>query len=314
MGFGCLQRLKRVSWWCYATAFLWQFKKYLLKPSVMLALALTLPYVGLDVALGKIAGHGTVYGGPAEIIGTFGVGVIAMLIAYVAAFVLLTWGLLSSLRVLTAMCCSFLEPLPADDFCSDKLQLKEWIAGIQAGGINFFSNRKSYLATVWLMYSIFMIIPSTILFATLVVLMLGVPVPSGTTPMPVQINLPLPIVIASSIACGISAVIMTNYALVLMPVSARAQTSGTVVSRKGLSLSLKVLPAITIYSILTYVLSTLIAAPVDALVIAQPSLASDVVVRYILFGAKALWHLISFMFFVPFSLLIPCEMVRNHTD
>lgn len=313
MGFGFLKRLNK-DWLCYAFAFLWQFKSNLLKPSAMLGIALTLPYIGFDVAMRKIAGHGTYYGGPEEIIGTFGIGMVAMLTAYVISFIFLTWGLLSSLRLLTAMCCSFLEPLPEKELCSNKIELTKWIRDIQTGGITFFSTRKAFLATVWFMYSVFMTVPSFILFAAVVVVLLGLPVPNGYQALPVRINLPLPVVISSAIACGISAVIMTNYALILMPVSARSLTSGTVASRKALTLSFKVLPAITLYTLLTYQLSALLAAPVDALVIMQPTLAADTTVRYILFSAKALWHLLSFMFFVPFSLLIPCEMVRNNTD
>ncbi len=280
----------------------------------MLALAMTLPYIGLDVALQKISKHGTYYGGASEILGTFGVALIAMLLTYVAAFVCLTWGLLSSLRLLTCLCCSFLEPLPSDAISEDKPQLNEWIAGVQAEAITYFRNRKSYLATVWLMYSIFMIVPSSILFAALFVLMLGVPVPAGAAPLPVQINLPPLMVTTMAVASGVSAVIMTNYAMILTPVSARAKESGSIVGRKALLLTIKVLPAITMYSLLTYLLSAAFAAPVDALVIANPTIASETVVRYVLFSVKALWHLVTFLFFVPFTLLIPCEMVRNYTD
>lgn len=312
LGFGFIPRVLSPDWWRFVAFFLLHCPRYLLKPSMMLAIGLTLPYVGLDMALRPITQHGT-YNGLMDVILTFAIPLILLLLGSIGSLVLATWGLAASLLAVTAMCRTFLTLKPELQNL-EKSAVNAMLATSLDESMAYFKQRRSFLVVIWLMYSALMATPSVLLFVAGTIVLTGMPM-IGTHPViPLQFNFPPEIIIASAITVGVTLIVMSNYALILLPYSSKTEYKGTQASIHGFALALKTLPGITLYSALAFTISSFLCSPIDLLVIYNQDLATNDLARYFLFVLKAAWHILFFTYLLPLSLLIPCEMIRDNTD
>jgi len=314
MGFGFVPQLFRASFWRLLFASMYAFRKPLLKPAIMLSVGLTLPYIGLDLAYRFIALQQKVeFHGVGDILIRFGAPIIGLLIVSIGSVVGVVWGLAASLMALTALCRTFLSVAP-DSAPKDKNELTTLLEQSRDSALTAFKTRKSYLVMVWLMYSIIMIVPTVIMFGSGAVVMLGMPQMGEYTMLAVQQNLPAPMFFGAAIALGISLLIMSNYALILLPYSAMTEKRSTQAAVGGLVLSLKTVIGLTFYSSIAFSLTSFLCSPVDILVVLNQSLANNDFVRYLLFSAKLIWHVIFFAVLLPLTVLIPCEIIRDNID
>jgi len=315
LGFGFLPRLQHPSWTEFVILYLKRCPKYYLKTAILLAAGLTLPIVNYAILIAfykSNAQHHT-FTGLFDIFMMFGPTLIGMLICTVVCLMTLFWGLASILVALTATCRSFLIIDP-QHFRQDPAALDRAIDTAQDEGANLFRHRKAYLATVWLMYSVFMLLPSFVMCASGAMVLLGMPQIGAYTMLPTRIDLPLETMLGSAIALGVSIIVLSNYALILMPYSAITEHGGVKAAAKALLLSLKILPAISIYSVIFFVISSFLSSPIDLLLLYNQEIANSTIAQVLCLLLKAIWHVAFFVYLAPMSLLIPCEMIRGNTD
>lgn len=313
MGFGFLPRLAEPGWRTLALVLLKSCPKYYLKPAVLLAFAFTAPYVEfwvLNLFVQSMSTHGTFNTG-GSIFMMFGPPLIFLLILSVGAFVSIVWGLGTLLISLTATCRTILQ-VDTKDVAS----LKSRTETVQEEGIQIFRSKKGFLAKVWLFYSLLMLIPSAVMVITSWIVTLGLPQVGNYTmlPMPVQLKIPMDMMVGSAIALGASVIILTNYALILLPFSAGSQRSASQAALGGFLATLKTLPAISIYSVIFFVLSSVFFSPVDLLLIYNQQLITGPAATGFFLFLKFVWHVLNLLYFVPISILIPCEMIRGNVD
>ncbi len=313
MGFGFLPRLAEPGWGTLALLILKSCPKYYLKPAILLAFAFTAPYVEfwvLNLFIQSMSTHGTFNTG-GSILLTFAPPLIFLLILSVGAFASIVWGLGTLLISLTATCRTILQ-VDTKDVAS----IQSKAASAQEEGIQIFRNKKGYLAKVWLLYSLLMLIPTAVMVITSWIVTLGLPQVGNYTmlPMPVQLNIPMEMMVGSAIALGASIIVLTNYALILLPFSAGTQRPASKAALGGFLTTLKTLPAISIYSVIFFVLSSLFFSPVDLLLIYNQQLITGPAATGFFLFLKFVWHVLNLVYFVPISILIPCEMIRGNVD
>jgi hypothetical protein len=313
MGCGFLPRVMKPDWWRLCFQCILSFQPYLLKPAIMLAVGFTAPLVAYDLTVQLLKAHTGPYMGLVDIFSTFGLPLLVYIGLTLGSLASVLWGLGASLIALTSLCRTVLQIAP-ESVPPEKARLKQLVEAHAIQNIDSFRKRKSFLVSVWLMYSVFMFIPTIVLLVSGTLMMIGMPKVGDLSFLPVQLTLPPELLLASAIVVGITTIAISNYTLVLMPYSARSELSGTRVAVKGFLLSWKVFFGITFYSALIFVLSSFLFAPVDLLVLFNLDLGTNVMMRYLLFTSKAIWHVVFFALLVPISVLLPCEMVRGNID
>lgn len=315
MGFGFLSGLKHSGFNKLAMLFLKHCPKYFLKPAILLALAATAPHIeiiALKSFVNSMSNHG-VFTTSGDIFMTFGPTVIGLLVLSIVALGSVFWGLGSLLVALTATCRTFLT-VASQYAGQETLALEQMIKTTQDEGMQLFRHKKSFLATIWLAYTALMIIPTIVMLASSSVLMLGMPQLGGYTMLPMRMEVPSGLMIASSVALGVSIVVLSNLALILLPVSSLTKRSANGAVAHGLLLNLKTLPAISIYSVILFVLSSLFSSPIDFLLIYNQELITGPIASIFFLILKAAWHIVFFIYLVPISTLLPCEMLRGHIE
>ncbi len=226
MGFGFLPRLRKPGWIELAILYVKRCPKYFLKPGILLALALSLPVISLlalKYTLTGITGHGVFKTGP-DIFLTFVPGLVMQLVCLVGALVCLLWGLAKMLVALTATCRSFLI-IDSQHFAQEIGALERAIATAQDEGVEKFRKQKAFLATTWLMYSLLMTIPTGVMFVSCGTVMLGMPAMGEYTMLPTHLDVPQEMMMGSVIALSVSIIVLSNYALILMPYSSLSERS-----------------------------------------------------------------------------------------
>ena len=311
LGFGFLPRLRSSAWWTMSWQCVRELQKFVLKPAAALGFALTAPYIAFDIGYAVMRSHTGAYNGLADTLSTIAVPILLHLVLGLASLAAACWGLGACVVGSTALCKTFLS-IEAETISADPQGFKTTISAILAESVAEFKQRKAFLFSAWAMYLVFIAAPTMIMIVSTGVLIIGMPKIGDYSLMPIQLNVPPEIMIAAGIALTISLIAISNYTLILMPYTSISKLSGTKVAVSGLLLSMRVFAGITLYSIIVFLLSNILIAPVDLLVLFNGHLGNNVFMRYFLFTLKALWHALFFALLMPITMLIPCEMIRGN--
>lgn len=313
MGFGFLPRLFTPGWSKLAFQLVRRCPEYFLKPALLLAFALTAPYLeiwALNGFLTSMSDH-RVFQTGGDILTTFGPIFLGLIALAIGAFVSIAWGLGALLIALTATCRTILL---TDTQTLDTTSIATAMKSAQEEGIQQFRSKKGFLAKVWLIYSVLMLLPTAIMVITSWILMLGMPQVGSYTMLPMHMNIPTEMMIGSAILLGVSITVLSNYALILFPFSAVSTNSAAKAALGGFIATLKTLPAISIYSIIFFVLSFILSSPVDLLLVFNQQLITGPLSTGLFLALKFFWHALFFVYLVPISILIPCEMIRGNIE
>ena len=130
---------------------------------------------------------------------------------------------------------------------------------------------------------------------------------------------PVPMPIEMKIICALASlsllIVMTNHFIVALPLSAVSKEGGQKVAFQSLVMALKTLPAVTVFTILLLLLSSIISIPELGLYFYNTTSTdpSNYVLQCVYRILSAVWHGALSMFIFPFSIALPCELLRNRS-
>lgn len=312
LGFGCVQRALKPQWLRLSTRCFKSFLSHFIKPSIALAFAFTIPLISYDLVMHNIRSHTGAYNGLSDILISFGLPMLLYIGLSLLALAAVLWGFGALLFAMTVFCRTFLElnpqNLPLANADLDKL-----IDDSKQSSLVNIRSRKSFLFAVWLTYSIIVLVPFIVMQVAGTVLALGMPAVNGLTILPITTQIPQEMTTVAGIIFGITTIAISNYTLILMPLSSILPLSGRRVAVQGFMLTLKALPLISVYSAIVTLLSTVLFSPIDLVVIFNVDLGTNVWMRYLLFTLRIIGHTLFFAVLVPVTMLFPCEMVRGNS-
>ncbi len=278
--------LRRV-WWIKALSFIWLFRKQSFKPALLMVIGCVIYFSSLFY-FRLIFGSQTTINGMGEAIFKLGSCFIVLLGGAVGAFVFFTWSLGLWLAVLTGFSRAFL--LYETDIGKESLTMAEF----QESCVAYFKTRKSFLVTTWLVFSAISLIPFIWLLVITAVVYTSLP---GAG---VGFLFSREQVVFAVITGLIVLLFISNYTLMVFPVSSLSSKPARQVAIDSLVLSLRLFPVLSAVSFFSMVLNHLVGAPI-ALILEQPILSLLLLALSIL----------STVIIVPLSLIVPCELIRN---
>ena len=303
MGFDALRLMGNSSWWKQAFQFIWAFKKHAFKPALLVAsgeaaavLCLFLSFYDL---FQRMATQQAING-----MEDFMAIVLKMIVVVVvcggASLILTCWGVAAWIIALTGFCRSYL---------SDTATLsKEELLSYQKDCINYFRTKKIFLFIVWIVYSFIMLIPFTILTISSFFLYVSNPMLIGY-PVPI----PPAVLIGCSAIAFLSTIVLSNHFLIALPLSSISDKSGRFVAVDSFVMSVKALPAITVFSIFASMLFVLYYLTEIGLIVHNVSSTevSDYFLQCIYRLGAAFWHGGLSIILFPLAMVLPCELLRS---
>ncbi len=301
---GAISILLTADWWRFAHAFVINARPHTMKPAVMFSLGVSLPIVCYDIVARLLTSHPT-YNGMGDVLAVIGPSALLIIGGSLGAAALVLIALAMDLIILTGLARAFLQLREQAGLNEATLDGAAVIAA-QNEAVKHFYAKKAYILALWFIYTLFMTVPFVVWLVCLVILA------GPFMPPPfMRIDLPPYIFIPVAITCGITTLLMTNYAVALMPCSAVSSRGATKAAVDGLVLSLKALPSVTLFSVLFIIFSSVVDNIIDIIVMRYPELATGDVPRYILILLKTFCSWILMFYILPFSVIVPCELLRR---
>lgn len=302
-GARALPKVFSVKWWNAAVVAVWEFRKFTLKPAIIIA-ATTFAYVGsLNWVVSTFAKHGNEPWMANEFLTSVFIAIPLLLGTVIVTLVGVTWSIGLWFIVLTAFCRSFLSVIP------ETASRAEIVASQQEAIAHFKVNKRLVLST-WLVYSILMTFPGMwLLIAFAVYAFAAYPASTGAGPPPAQ-----SLILFCAITGGGASILLTNHALLLFAYSSVSSKGGRAVALDSLKATLLSFPLITIVSTISLAVAAVVIGVVGLLVFGQPQLINFDGLMWLWILVLSAWHGVSSMVVLPLLMVVPCEMIRGSIE
>lgn len=302
-GMRAIPKVFSLNWWNAAVIAAWEFRKYTLKPAIIIAIT-TFAYTGsLSWVTSTFSQHANQPWMANEFLTSVFIAIPLLLGTAVVTLVGATWSIGLWFIALTAFCRSFLSITPET---ASRAELIE----SQQQAIDHFKVNKRLILSTWLVYSILMTLPGMwLLIAFLVYAIAAYPASIGTGPPPAQ-----ELVIFCIVSGGIASVLLTNHALLLFAYSGVSKKGGRAVAIDSLKGTLFAFPLITIVSSISLAVAALVIGVVGLLVFGQPQLINFDKLMWLWILVLSAWNGVSSMIVMPLVMVVPCEMVRGSIE
>jgi|AGTN01.1.fsa_nt_gi hypothetical protein len=301
-GIRAVSKIFSLNWWNAAVVAVWEFRKYTLKPALIIAVT-TFAYVGtLSWIVTTFSKHGDQPWMANEFLTAAFIAIPLLLGTVVVTLVGVTWSTALWFIILTAFCRSFLS---IDPVSASRAELIE----SQRQASDHFKVNKRLILSTWLVYSILMTLPGMWLLIDFIVYMIAsYPSPTNTGPPPAQL------IIFCLVSGAIASVLLANHAFLLFAYSGVSKKGGRAVAVDSLKAMVFTFPMITIVSSISLAVAAVVIGVVGLLVFGQPKLVNFDGLMWLWILVLSAWHGVSSMVVLPLLMVVPCEMVRGSIE